>query len=577
MVYDAAYQLTRAPFAEVSRDQLKDIIIHLQSQVITNLKVAWQQDTFVDFNSLQDASDEGQNKAILCLLQLHQRILMQAPIIELGLGSSPPSSAPMGFIEPQSRQTSWLPQRPVEPSRAIEAKVRNVSGRLPESQFRQSSWLNQSASPPSRQITRDFEAKDRARRLESQSRQLSWASQPPTPSPQGTPAGHELEEKTSSRFVSRIKVFRRPKGHSDAQRNPVEEINLTQPTLPSPPIMDEARDLPSSNGVGLGKNPQTKTDSDSVSVSTVNVGPDCLYDNPWNEPEEPVVGGSHQSPQSSKLSPDRPLAPVAPLLHRNSQSSGLSRKSQTRPGLALSHRSSQSSIRSDGHQFSPDITPSHRSSQASAHSWQSPTIPINSSPHRLSQASILRPRKSSSILESTTSNSSDINPRGYLPSEDNGFAGMCKSAWRMQIGEKKKAIEERAKPASAFVMVTKYWKCTQCQFEGPMTKDANGKKSVDMRVYSTNGIRYRWGFLFKSHVQMRESVSNPLAASTFGCIFCCAEGKGTPTFGGVHSFLAHLQEHRVKPPTGEVLYRANCIVGQVADPEQDFDINLPAL
>ena len=147
----------------------------------------------------------------------------------------------------------------------------------------------------------------------------------------------------------------------------------------------------------------------------------------------------------------------------------------------------------------------------------------------------------------------------------------------MQIGEKKKALEERAKPASAFVTVAKYWKCTQCQFEGPMTKDAKGKKSVDMRVYCTNGIRYRWEFLFKSHVQMRESVQNPLAGSTFGCIFCCAEGKGTPTFGGVHSFLAHLQEHRARPPTGEVLYRAKCIVGPVAGPEQDFDINLPAL
>lgn len=34
-------------------DALKNITIHLQSQVILNLQRAWQEDTFVDFSSLQ--------------------------------------------------------------------------------------------------------------------------------------------------------------------------------------------------------------------------------------------------------------------------------------------------------------------------------------------------------------------------------------------------------------------------------------------------------------------------------------------------------------------------------------------
>ena len=34
-------------------DELKDIVIHLQSQVIINLRLAWQEDTFVDFSALQ--------------------------------------------------------------------------------------------------------------------------------------------------------------------------------------------------------------------------------------------------------------------------------------------------------------------------------------------------------------------------------------------------------------------------------------------------------------------------------------------------------------------------------------------
>lgn len=34
-------------------DALKNIIIHLQSQVILNLRQAWQEDTFIDFSVLQ--------------------------------------------------------------------------------------------------------------------------------------------------------------------------------------------------------------------------------------------------------------------------------------------------------------------------------------------------------------------------------------------------------------------------------------------------------------------------------------------------------------------------------------------
>ena len=63
--------------------------------------------------------------------------------------------------------------------------------------------------------------------------------------------------------------------------------------------------------------------------------------------------------------------------------------------------------------------------------------------------------------------------------------------------------------------------------------------------------------------------------STFGCMFCCAEGKGTPIFEGVANLMAHLQEHRVVQPEGEVLYRTNCVVGRSPVPEEDFDVALP--
>ena len=122
---------------------------------------------------------------------------------------------------------------------------------------------------------------------------------------------------------------------------------------------------------------------------------------------------------------------------------------------------------------------------------------------------------------------------------------------------------------------TLYWRCQKCMFEGRMTTERGSRrKTYDTQVHNASGIQWRWLFLFKSHVFLKDILPDP-RASTFGCIFCCAMGRGTPIFGGVESLMNHLQQHREVQPTGEVLYRMNCIVGRVADVREDFDINLP--
>ena len=166
-----------------------------------------------------------------------------------------------------------------------------------------------------------------------------------------------------------------------------------------------------------------------------------------------------------------------------------------------------------------------------------------------------------------------ISPKDLLPSEINKYAGFCKGAWRQQIGDRKRAMEERIRPGGTF-NAAKYYQCKQCKFEGrliPMDKQNSG---FDMRVFKlVQGIQFRWEFMFKSHIQVKEACSDPTKA-TFGCIFCCAEGKGTPMFGGIQTFMNHLVEHREYLPTGEVLYRMNCLVGRQAAIDEDFDINI---
>ena len=166
-----------------------------------------------------------------------------------------------------------------------------------------------------------------------------------------------------------------------------------------------------------------------------------------------------------------------------------------------------------------------------------------------------------------------INPKDLLPSELNKYAGFCKGAWRQQIGDCKKAMEERVRPGGMY-NAAKFWQCKQCKFEGRLVPLNKKENRFDMRVFKlVEGIQFRWEFLFKSHLVTKDAMPDP-TKGTFGCMFCCAEGNGTPTFDGVTPFMQHIAQHRDRLPTGEVLYRMNCLVGRQAGLEEDFDINI---
>ena len=166
-----------------------------------------------------------------------------------------------------------------------------------------------------------------------------------------------------------------------------------------------------------------------------------------------------------------------------------------------------------------------------------------------------------------------ISLKDLLPSEMNKFGGFCKGAWRQQIGDKKKAMEERTRPGGVY-NAAKYWQCKSCKFEGRLVVIDKKSSRFDMRVFKlVDGIQFRWEFMFKSHIAQKDALPDP-TKSTFGCIFCCAEGRGTPTFNGVQAFMQHLTQHRDPLPTGEILYRMNCLVGRQATVNEDFDVNI---
>ena len=181
-----------------------------------------------------------------------------------------------------------------------------------------------------------------------------------------------------------------------------------------------------------------------------------------------------------------------------------------------------------------------------------------------------------------------------------------------------------------------YWGCSKCNFEGPVitslitdddsmggggggggtTKKKKQKKGKEekifdakVRVSNGGGVRYKWVFLAKCHVDLKGRVDigshrqREGEVGGFGCVFCCAEGvardwngqgldgsgvsvksgssggggegKGAPVFGNVDTFLEHLEMHRREDgwPGPEMLGRMKCVVGRVAGGGEDWEVN----
>ncbi|KAL8832239.1 MAG: hypothetical protein Q9170_004960 [Blastenia crenularia] len=476
----------------VACEQLKDVIIHLQGQMIANLKIQWRQETILDFSALQDVSDGSQDRVVMILLHLQQRIIMAGPIENM---KPPPlfwePNAALNQLEPGSTNQLAGPRSAVESMQSMEYG-RNASA----------SPYHSRLLPPSRPPSNS------ALPSPSAYGQLS------SPSPVTT---FDSMVETKPKSVTRIGLFGRKK------KDPVAPLEAAQ-------LFADASSVP-----------------------------------------QYLLPAVHGSPSSSAVHRRHPS------VQRSSTATSISAKdsfdSQSRVE-SVSTRDG-SIFEADQLDHNPWAVPDSNAVSHTNHDAQSTTSsgPSCYSQDTRSVASLKRPVFPSSITI-IASNQASISAKDLLPSEANRYSGFCKGAWRFQIGDKKKATDERQRPGSMYNAL-RYWQCSRCKFEGRLVQLDKKTSGYDRQVMLADGIQFRWEFLFKSHVECRDAAPNPLR-STFGCIFCCAEGRGTPTFGGAQSFMDHLQEHRVRLPVGEVLYRMNCRVGRKAAVEEDFDINFEA-
>ena len=156
------------------------------------------------------------------------------------------------------------------------------------------------------------------------------------------------------------------------------------------------------------------------------------------------------------------------------------------------------------------------------------------------------------------------------PSAENEYLGFCKGAWRLQNGDKKALNKCKDFRYSAQANVY-YLACaaSKCAFAGHYNPSI-----IWDRVWAVEakGLKFRWPFLAKSHVQQKAVRNDQFA---YQCIFCVYLGRRNPVMNGMDLYLDHIsKEHRGRVVSEVILYKTGCINDRVADEIEEFDINL---
>ena len=513
--------------AELARDALKAINIHLQQQIISKLKLHWQQDAYIDLVKLEEVSESAQDRILQVLEQLEQRVFGSGAVDH---GTPPPLNLPPA-----------INQRPLPAEPPSDA---SLNPNRWEFNFNQPRPLTPPRSPP-----------DKTKQLE-----YDWSAA----STFAPPTGKRPQVWANSKSAKSIPLV------SAASQQTLAQPHASPYSLPHRYSVSQTffprSDSPQSNGTSHRRdgskgshesNEGGQNQYKPLATTTEKVG--FLG---FRKKKVEMIPDLHENPLVDKYL-NEALEIETRSLRRGSLGTQRSKSFDPETSSVFPYQEED-----DGTSLLSESTVEYPKPMERVDSGKVPT-----------QKSLQRTKKSTEsraqaeILASSRPIAS-INAKDLLPNEWNDYAGFCKGAWRQQIGDRKKAMEDRTRPGSMY-NTQKFWQCRQCRFEGRYVQPKSKKESgFDMRVARlTEGIQFRWEFLFKSHI----AASNPLpdpAKGTYGCIFCCAEGQGTPTFEGVVNFVKHLVEHRERLPTGDVLYRMNCLVGGQASADEDFDINI---
>ncbi|KAK1061631.1 hypothetical protein LTR12_009050 [Friedmanniomyces endolithicus] len=156
------------------------------------------------------------------------------------------------------------------------------------------------------------------------------------------------------------------------------------------------------------------------------------------------------------------------------------------------------------------------------------------------------------------------------PTPDNGYMGFCKSAWRLQNGDRKavtrcKEFNDGWSQSSVYYLACS---SSKCAFAGHINVDQIWDK---VWTVDSKGLKFRWSFLAKSHVPQQKVANHQYA---YQCLFCVFLGDKSPIYFGTDTYLDHVSSHRGQISSEVVLYKTKGVVDRIASDQEDFDMNL---
>jgi len=165
------------------------------------------------------------------------------------------------------------------------------------------------------------------------------------------------------------------------------------------------------------------------------------------------------------------------------------------------------------------------------------------------------------------------------PAKDNNYWGFCKGAWSARE-DLRKGLQIQTRPEGLYNTVS-VWQCRSCCFEGAAF-GARKPFAVDIKVRTAgNGIRSGGAFWAKGHVRRKSGagggggVGRGGEEGSFGCVFCCGEGRMTGVYGNVETLMNLVLVEHAGEMAGKVQERTGCVVGRVAGEGEAWDINIP--
>lgn len=203
--------------------------------------------------------------------------------------------------------------------------------------------------------------------------------------------------------------------------------------------------------------------------------------------------------------------------------------------------------------------------------------------HRASTKGTLSvsPRTNSAFFASPTFNLHTAERKNSVgiphPSPENDYLGFCEGAWRLWTGDRKAMKRSREMGTGHLHSTVYYLTCSnsKCAFESHLNLDR-----IWTQVWKRpeQGIKFRWPFLAKSHVQQKGRIRDEMFA--FQCMFCVfldlpGGEEERALYYGFEAYLEHIaQEHRGKSIGDIVLYKLGCVNDRICEDDEEFDINL---